>query len=54
MMDPDLRDTCSKMCLPNCEEIEYSYQVDTTNLDIDKLCSEEDTRNVRSKIIIMN
>ena len=50
MMDLKLRSQCSEVCPSNCEEIEYSYQMDTTALDTERLCSEEDTRFVRRKI----
>ena len=49
MMDLELRSKCSEVCPSNCEEIEYSYQMDTTELDTERLCSEEDTRLVRRK-----
>ena len=53
MEDPEITDACSKECLPNCGEITYSYEMDTTDLEVDQLCQQEqleehtlDTRNV--------
>ena len=38
MEDPEITDACSKECLPNCGEITYSYEMDTTDLEVDQLC----------------
>ena len=47
MEDPDVLDHCTHECLPNCEEVTYSYTLDTTDLDADKLCRDgSDTREV--------
>ena len=47
MEDPEITDTCSKECLPNCGEITYSYEMDTTDLEVDQLChNNRDTRDV--------
>ena len=44
--NPITRNQCSKDCLPNCEETQYSYQLDKAELNLNELCSEKDTRNV--------
>ena len=50
MEDPDITDVCSKECLPNCGEITYSYEMDTTDLEVDPLCHhQQDTRDVRKE-----
>ena len=50
MEDPDITDACSKECLPNCGEITYSYEMDTTDLEVDPLCHhQQDTRDVRKE-----
>ena len=46
MANPKVRDECSNVCLPNCEETRYSYQMDKADLNLNELCYEEDTRNV--------
>ena len=49
MNDPQIMKVCKEACLPNCEEITYSYEIDTTDLKIDQLCQEgEKTREVSS------
>ena len=45
--DPLIMSECKKACLPNCEEITYSYEIDTTYLEVDQLCQEgEESRKV--------
>jgi hypothetical protein len=46
MKDSNNTKDCEKMCLPNCDETTYEYTVDTTELNTDELCSNEDTRKV--------
>ena len=53
MEDPEITDACSKECLPNCGEITYSYEMDTTDLEVEQLCQRSledehslDTRDV--------
>ena len=53
MEDPEITDACSKECLPNCGEITYSYEMDTTDLEVEQLCQHSledehslDTRDV--------
>ena len=57
MEDPEITDACSKECLPNCGEITYSYEMDTTDLEVEQLCQPRleggfghdiDTRDVRN------
>ena len=50
MEDPEITDACSKECLPNCGEITYSYEMDTTDLEVEQLCQrslEEHSLNTR-------
>ena len=50
MANPEIRDHCSKGCLPNCEETRYSFQMDKADLNLNELCYEEDTRNVQIRV----
>ena len=47
MADPVITDKCTHECLPNCEDVTYSWVMDTTNLQAGNLCQEEETRQVR-------
>ena len=47
MADPVITDECTHECMPNCEEVTYSWEMDTTNLQAGHLCQEEETREVR-------
>ena len=47
MEDPEITERCSKECLPNCGEITYSYEMDTTDLEVNQLCQEEETDDIR-------
>ena len=47
MEDPEILDNCTHECMPNCEEVTYSYMLDTTYLEANELCHEKDTREVR-------
>jgi hypothetical protein len=44
----DVKNTkdCVRICLPNCDETTYEYTVDTTELNTEELCKNEDTRKV--------
>ena len=47
MGDPHIMQNCTEACSPNCDEVTYSYEMDTTYLEVDKLCYEgEKTRDV--------
>ena len=47
MEDTRVVDNCTKMCQPSCEEITYTYEIDTTNLEVDRVCEDgEPTRDV--------
>ena len=47
MEDTNVVDNCTKSCQPSCEENTYAYELDTTNLETDRLCEEgEPTRDV--------
>ena len=48
--DSDVLRNCTEDCMPDCTETSYDYQVDTTNLDAEELCLDENTRNVRKTI----
>jgi hypothetical protein len=37
---------CEQICLPNCDETTYKFNIDTTELDTEELCSSKDTRVV--------
>ena len=41
MEDPQVLDRCTHECMPNCQEVTYSYTMDTTSLDATKLCHDE-------------
>ena len=44
---------CKERCLPNCEEISYDYNKDTSTLDPDTLCAEgTETRKVRFSLLV--
>ena len=48
MEDSDILDHCTRECLPNCEQVTYSYMMDTTYLDAHGLChDEEEMREVK-------
>ena len=59
MEDPEITDSCSNECLPNCGEITYSYEMDTTDLEVDQLCQQRlsvdlhstDTRDVSNYMV---
>lgn len=42
MEDSDIVDQCTHGCLPNCEHVTYSYMMDTTALDTQELCQDQD------------
>ena len=47
MEDPHIMQKCTEDCSPNCDEVTYSYEMDTTYLEVDQLCYEgEKTRDV--------
>ena len=41
MEDSDIVDHCTRECLPNCQQVTYSYTMDTTYLDPHGLCQKE-------------
>ena len=53
MEDQETMKHCTEHCSPNCEEVTYSYEMDTTYLEVDQLCYEgEATRDVSNRKII--
>ena len=54
MEDPVITDRCTHECLPNCEEVTYDVVMDTTYLQPNHLCQEEETRKVRVFLVIFN
>ena len=47
MEDSDTLDHCTRECLPNCEQVTYSYVMDTTYLNYHGLCQDKaDMREV--------
>ena len=49
MEDTRVVDNCTKACQPSCEEITYTSEIDTTDLEIDRLC--EDGKPTRDVIL---
>ena len=41
MEDPNVVTQCTKECMPNCQEVIYTYGMDTTYLDANKMCNDE-------------
>ena len=54
MQDPAITDKCMHDCMPNCEEVTYSREMDTTYLDAKHLCEENETRHVILVIFKLN
>ena len=53
MEDQETMKHCTEHCSPNCNEVTYSYEMDTTYLEVDQLCYEgEATRDVNNRQII--
>ena len=48
MDDSDTIKACTDSCLPDCEETTYEVHVDTTALEPEELCAEEETRQARN------
>ncbi len=46
MDDAEVNKACTNGCLPDCEETDYDFQVDTTNLEVDRLCKDAGRRDV--------
>ncbi len=38
--------SCSEQCLPNCEESDYDFQVDTTKFNLERMCQDPTLRMV--------
>ena len=52
MDDSEVMHRCTDTCLPNCQEVTYSYVMDTTILEANELCQDgSDTREVFLLII---
>ena len=46
MQDSKVWKRCTHECLPNCEEVTYSYSMSSIDIEAKKMCQDEDTRNV--------
>ena len=50
MEDTEVVGNCTKMCQPSCEEITYTYETDTTSLEVERLCEDgKPTRDVNMR-----
>jgi hypothetical protein len=53
MIDIVFCEKCAKLCMPSCEETEYSYQIDTTDLNSERLCQDESLKEVSDSLVIV-
>ena len=51
MEDPNVVTQCTKECMPNCQEVIYTYGMHTTYLEADELCN--DDANLREVFICL-
>ena len=55
MEDSDILTQCTHECMPNCEEVTYSYVMDTTYLEAHELCRDHaDLREVKISALNYN
>jgi hypothetical protein len=53
MTDGNNAKSCEETCFPNCDETTYKYTIDTTELDIEELCSNKDTKEVKKILVFL-
>ena len=51
MEDANVVTQCTEECMPNCQEVIYTYGMDTTPLEADELCN--DDANLREVFICL-